>query len=64
MMHGMATPAIVLTDRFGDRVADIVWACTDADVMPKPPWRARKEAYLAHLETAEEAGAVGARGGP
>ena len=25
-------------------------ACTDADTLPKPPWRARKEAYLAHLE--------------
>ncbi|MSP71330.1 MAG: HD domain-containing protein [Myxococcales bacterium] len=35
--------------RFGDTVADIVWACTDAVVIPKPPWRARKEAYLAHL---------------
>ncbi len=24
---------------------------TDADTLPKPPWRARKEAYLVHLET-------------
>jgi (p)ppGpp synthase/HD superfamily hydrolase len=42
-----------LTDirqRFGDRVADIVLGCTDTDVCPKPPWRARKEAYIAHLE--------------
>ena len=36
--------------RFGDRVTAIVLACTDADTFPKPPWRARKEAYLAHLE--------------
>lgn len=36
--------------RFGPRVAAIVRGCTDADTLPKPPWRARKEAYLAHLE--------------
>lgn len=42
----------VIAERFGPRVAGIVRACTDADVLPKPPWRARKEAYLAHLETA------------
>jgi (p)ppGpp synthase/HD superfamily hydrolase len=35
--------------RFGSRVASIVAACTDATVVPKPPWRARKEAYLRHL---------------
>jgi (p)ppGpp synthase/HD superfamily hydrolase len=38
-----------IRDRFGDRVAQIVRACTDSDVEPKPPWRARKEAYLATL---------------
>jgi len=38
--------------RFGDRVAAIVEACTDADTVPKPPWRARKEAYVAHIRTA------------
>lgn len=42
----------VIRARFGDRVADIVLGCTDADTFPKPPWRARKEAYIAHLETA------------
>jgi GTP pyrophosphokinase len=42
----------VILDAFGPRVAAIVRACTDADVIPKPPWRARKEAYLAHLEEA------------
>lgn len=35
--------------RFGDRVAAIVDHCTDTDVEPKPPWRARKEAYIASL---------------
>ena len=38
--------------RFGDAVAAIVWGCTDAIVVPKPPWRARKEAYIAHLADA------------
>jgi (p)ppGpp synthase/HD superfamily hydrolase len=38
--------------RFGDRVALIVAGCTDADTIPKPPWRERKERYLAHLLTA------------
>lgn len=35
--------------RFGERVARIVAACTDADTLPKPPWRRRKEAYVAHI---------------
>ena len=40
--------------RFGARVAHIVDGCTDAYVVPKPPWRQRKEEYLAHLRTADE----------
>ena len=35
--------------RFGDAVAEIVSDCTDAWTEPKPDWRPRKEAYLAHL---------------
>jgi (p)ppGpp synthase/HD superfamily hydrolase len=38
-----------IRQRFGDRVADIVSGCTDTDTVPKPPWRTRKEAYVAHL---------------
>jgi GTP pyrophosphokinase len=38
--------------RFGERVAAIVDGCTDTDQTAKPPWRERKEAYLAHLPTA------------
>src|SRR6478672_7509499 len=38
--------------RFGDTVTAIVDGCTDADVTPKPPWRARKEAYIAHVASA------------
>jgi hypothetical protein len=34
---------------FGDAVAEIVADCTDAWTEPKPPWRARKEAYLNDL---------------
>ncbi|OYT73919.1 MAG: phosphohydrolase [Chloracidobacterium sp. CP2_5A] len=41
--------------RFGDRVAALVDDCTDADQTPKPPWRARKEAYLRRLRTLPEA---------
>lgn len=35
--------------RFGPQVLQIVEDCTDADTDPKPPWRVRKEAYIAHL---------------
>jgi GTP pyrophosphokinase len=38
--------------RFGDRVVEIVAGCTDTDKDPKPPWRERKEKYLAHLRSA------------
>jgi (p)ppGpp synthase/HD superfamily hydrolase len=38
--------------RFGDGVAEIVAGCTDAWTTPKPPWRERKEAYIAHLRQA------------
>jgi (p)ppGpp synthase/HD superfamily hydrolase len=37
--------------RYGDVVAEIVTDCTDAWIDPKPPWRERKEAYLAALRT-------------
>ena len=38
--------------RFGDRVTAIVDGCTDADVIPKPPWRERKERFLTTLDGA------------
>ncbi|MDQ0475050.1 HD domain-containing protein [Labrys wisconsinensis] len=34
---------------FGPAVAGIVADCTDAWVEPKPPWQARKQAYLERL---------------
>jgi GTP pyrophosphokinase len=41
-----------IRNRFGDAVAQIVQGCTDADTLPKPPWKERKTAYLAHLREA------------
>ncbi len=41
--------------RFGARVAEIVEGCTDSFTFLKPPWRKRKEAYLAHLPQASAA---------
>ena len=38
--------------RFGDTVAEIVAGCTDTYEDPKPPWRERKEEYIAHLSGA------------
>jgi GTP pyrophosphokinase len=39
---------------FGDRVVEIVIGCTDTDVKPKPPWRKRKEDYIAHIKAASD----------
>jgi (p)ppGpp synthase/HD superfamily hydrolase len=41
--------------RFGDEVEGIVEDTSDSLEIPKPPWRDRKESYLAHLETASRA---------
>lgn len=49
--HGGGTRAEI-RDRFGEAVLEIVEGCTDTDQDPKPPWRARKEAYIAHLAEA------------
>ena len=38
-----------IRERFGGPVAAIVSDCTEAWTDPKPPWRARKEAFLASL---------------
>jgi len=38
--------------RFGDAVVSIVDSCTDAEVIPKPPWKERKEQYIARLSHA------------
>ena len=38
--------------RFGNTVTKIVDGCTDANTDPKPPWRQRKEAFIASIPTA------------
>jgi (p)ppGpp synthase/HD superfamily hydrolase len=51
---GLAT-AQVIRERFGDRVADLVLACTDSvseDPSQKPPWEARKRRHLAKVANA------------
>lgn len=39
---------------FGENVVRIVDGCTDADVIPKPPWRPRKEAYVKRLREEDD----------
>jgi (p)ppGpp synthase/HD superfamily hydrolase len=50
--QGGAPTLARIRERFGDVVADIVDGCTESDQDPKPPWKERKEAYLAHLAEA------------
>ncbi|MBE9052345.1 bifunctional (p)ppGpp synthetase/guanosine-3',5'-bis(diphosphate) 3'-pyrophosphohydrolase [Nostocales cyanobacterium LEGE 11386] len=50
--QGGAATRAEIRRRFGDHVTAIVDGCTDADTTPKPPWRQRKEAYIAHIATA------------
>ena len=47
--QGGRPTAEAIRARFGDAVAEIVDGCTDTDQTPKPPWRKRKEAYLARV---------------
>ena len=42
----------VIHERFGANVLAIVEGCTDTDQTPKPPWRKRKEDYIAHVRHA------------
>jgi GTP pyrophosphokinase len=50
--QGGAPTLAAIKERFGAKVADIVEACSDSIGEPKPPWRERKEAYVARLKTA------------
>lgn len=50
--QGGATTARAIEQEFGQTVAQIVQACSDTDVVPKPPWRERKERYIAHVRDA------------
>ena len=38
-----------IRSRFGEHITAMVDDCTDSDVEPKPPWKERKVAYLAHI---------------
>ena len=46
---------VQIEQRFGPAVAHIVEANTDTDEEPKPPWRERKEAYVASIRTKDAA---------
>lgn len=46
---GGGVAEIEIRERFGDDVARIVRANSDALVRPKPPWRQRKEDYVAAI---------------
>jgi GTP pyrophosphokinase len=46
---GHLTSYAEIERRFGERVAEIVRACTDADTTPRPPWLERKAAYVARV---------------
>lgn len=50
--QGGAPTLAAIKQRFGDEVAAVVAGCSDTDVMPKPPWRERKEHYVAHVASA------------
>ena len=48
---GLATQTAI-AERFGPSIAGMVAGCSDSDDSPKPPWRVRKEQYIARLHTA------------
>lgn len=50
--QGGAQTLHLIRERFGDEVAAIVDGMSDTDQTPKPPWQERKEAYIAHVESA------------
>lgn len=52
---GVSALRAAIKSRFGAAVLEIVDGCTDSDTDPdsKPPWRARKETYIHHLESAK-----------
>jgi (p)ppGpp synthase/HD superfamily hydrolase len=56
--QGGQAAAQEIRQRFGNAVADIVVACSDTDVLPKPPWEERKQRYVAHVRTASRSVAL------
>lgn len=53
--QGGAPVLAQIREKFGDEVATIVSECSDTDVVPKPPWKQRKQHYIDHLGGAAEA---------
>lgn len=53
--QGGAVTRAEIERRFGSAVAAIVDGCTDTDQQPKPPWSARKQAFIARLAEASPA---------
>jgi (p)ppGpp synthase/HD superfamily hydrolase len=53
--QGGAPVLAEIREKFGDDVATIVDECSDTDVVPKPPWKKRKQDYIDHLGDASEA---------
>lgn len=47
--QGGAATREAIRHRFGDTVTAIVEGCTDADTIPKPPWKERKQEYIDHV---------------
>lgn len=52
--QGGAATLAVIEREYGPRVAAIVDGCTDTDQSPKPPWRQRKEAYIARVNAGDD----------
>jgi GTP pyrophosphokinase len=50
--QGGAPTREAIRRRFGDMVVEIINGCTDAETLPKPPWKERKQAFLANLRQA------------
>lgn len=47
--QGGEATRVEIRRRYGERVVEIVNGCTDAETMPKPPWRERKEKFIQSL---------------
>lgn len=41
-----------IREKFGEKVVNIVNGCTDAEVIPKPPWKQRKQQYIERMRHA------------
>jgi len=52
--QGGAKTLAEIRGKFGDDVALIVSECSDTDVVPKPPWKQRKQHYVDHLGEASD----------